>query len=70
MMSNPIFQQLQGGGMSFPQFMAQMRGKDPNAIINDMLASGKISQQQLNVVQQKAREMQGQLEQFRSMFGL
>lgn len=67
-MANPIYQQI-NGGMSFPQFMAQMRGKNPNAIINEMLSSGKISQQQLNAVQQQAKEMQGKLEQFRSMFG-
>lgn len=53
----------------FPQFMAQMRGKDPNQIINQMIQSGKINQQQLNMVQQQAQQMQGQFAQFKNMFG-
>ena len=53
----------------FPQFMQQMRGKDPNVIINQMLQSGKINQQQLNMVQQQAQQMQSQFAQFKNMFG-
>ena len=54
----------------FPQFMQQMKGKDPNQIINQMLQSGKINQQQLNMVQQQAQQMQNQFAQFKGMFGL
>lgn len=60
--NNPMEQQ-------FLQFMQQMQGKDPNAIIQQMLQSGQISQQQLNAVQQKAQQMQGMFGKFRGMFG-
>ena len=53
----------------FPQFMQQMKGKDPNQIISQMLQSGKINQQQLNMVQQQAQQMQSQFAQFKNMFG-
>lgn len=53
----------------FPQFMQQMKGKDPNQIINQMIQSGKINQQQLNMVQQQAQQMQNQFAQFKGMFG-
>ena len=63
-----------GGGrpnmmQQFQQFMTQMRGKDPNAIINEMVSSGKISQEQLNHVQQQAQQMQGMFSSMRGMFG-
>ncbi|MCQ2408811.1 MAG: hypothetical protein MJ065_09850 [Oscillospiraceae bacterium] len=54
--------------MQFPQFIQQMRGKDPNQIIQQMLQSGQLNQQQLNQAQQMARQMMPQLEQFRGMF--
>ena len=54
--------------MQFPQFVQAMRGKDPNAILAQMVQSGQISQQQLNQAQQMARQMSGQFEQFRGMF--
>ena len=61
---NPFFGVMGGGGrpnmmQQFQQFMQQMKGKDPNAIINEMVSSGKISQEQLNHVQQQAQQMSG-----------
>lgn len=53
----------------FLQFMNQMKGQDPNAIINKMVRSGQLSQDQLNQVQQQAQQVQKNLESFRSMFG-
>ena len=53
----------------FPQFMNQMKGQDPQQILNQMVSSGKISQQQLDQAQQMAQQMQAQLEGFKSMFG-
>lgn len=53
----------------FPQFMQQMRGQNPQKLLNQMLQSGRVSQQQLNKAQQMANQMQGQFEQFRGMFG-
>ena len=56
MMPNPM--QLMNG---FPQFMRQMQGQNPQQILNQMLQSGKVNQQQLNQAQQMAQQMQGLL---------
>ena len=71
---NPFFGAMGGGGrpnmmQQFQQFMQQMKGKEPNAIINEMVSSGKISQEQLNHVQQQAQQMQGMFDGMRGMFG-
>lgn len=63
-MINPM--QMMG---QFPQFMNQMRGKNPQQVLNQMMQSGRISQQQLNQAQQMARQMQPQFDGFRQMFG-
>lgn len=66
-MSNPLFNAL-GGGMpqgngpmqmmqQFMQFKQNFKG-DPKAEVEKMLQSGKISQQQLNQVQQMAGQFQ------------
>lgn len=64
MMNNPMQMLSQ-----FPQFMNQMRGKDPNQILQQMMQSGRVSQQQLNQAQQMANQMAGQFDQFKGMFG-
>ena len=71
---NPFFGVMGGGGrpnmmQQFQQFMQQMKGKDPNAIINELVSSGKISQEQLNHVQQQAQQMSGMFDGMRGMFG-
>ena len=53
----------------FPQFTQQMRGQDPQQLLNQLVQSGRVNQQQLNQAQQMAQQMQGQFEQFRGMFG-
>lgn len=69
-MSNPLFNAL-GGGMpqgngpmqmiqQFMQFKQNFKG-DPKAEVKKMLQSGKISQQQLNQVQQMAGQFQRML---------
>lgn len=78
-MSNSIFQAMnpakvpQGGPMNmmqaFQQFMSQNQGKNPNEMIQQLLSSGKLNQQQLNQVQQMAAQMEGQFSGLRSMFG-
>jgi hypothetical protein len=70
---NPFFG-VMGGGRSnmmqqFQQFMNQMKGKDPNAMIQEMVSSGRISQDQLNQVQKQAQQMSGMFEGMRGMFG-
>lgn len=69
-MSNPLFNAL-GGGLpqgngpmqmiqQFMQFKQNFKG-DPKAEVEKMLQSGKISQQQLNQVQQMAGQFQRML---------
>lgn len=69
-MSNPLFSAL-GGGMQqgngpmqmiqqFMQFKQNFKG-DPKEEVQKMLQSGKISQQQLNQVQQMAGQFQHML---------
>jgi len=71
---NPFFQAMGGNKQpnmmqQFQSFMQQMKGKDPNAIINEMVSSGKLTQEQLNQAQQQAQQMQGMFEGMRGMFG-
>lgn len=74
-MPNDLFRQMQnqGGGdplvQNFSNFMNQMRGQNPRDIINQLVQSGKVSQQQLNAVQQRAQQMSGIFGQFKSRFG-
>ena len=39
------------------QFRSEMQGKDPNAIIQEMMQSGKISQEQYNQARQQAQQI-------------
>lgn len=67
-MGNPLFNML-GGGMpqnpmnkmlqAYKKFRQEMQGKNPQEEINKMLQSGKLNQNQLNQIQQKAQQMQG-----------
>lgn len=54
----------------FNQFMQQMRGQDPTAILNQLLQSGRISQQQLNQAHQQAKNLENQFANIRKNFGL
>ena len=53
----------------FTQFMQSMRGRDPNQMINELVSSGRVSQEQLNQVQNQARQMEGMFGSIRGMFG-
>lgn len=53
----------------FQSFMQQMKGKDPNAMLQDLVSSGQVSQQQLDQAQKQAQQMQGMFEGMRGMFG-
>ena len=74
-MPNPIFQVLGGGNsqsnmmQQFQQFMNQMKGKDPNAMINELVSSGKLTHSQLDAAQKQAQQMRGMFEGMRGMFG-
>ena len=41
----------------FQQFMSQMQGKDPKAMLNDLVSSGRVPQEQLNAAQQQAQQL-------------
>jgi predicted PurR-regulated permease PerM len=68
-MANPLFQALGGGQMSgpmgqfqhmmqqFQQFKANFQG-DPQQEVQKLLQSGKITQQQLDQIQQMAKQFQ------------
>lgn len=70
-MPNPIFNALNGGNNQndierrFRNFLGQMKGRNANQEIQQLLQSGKITQQQLNQAQQMARQMQGFFSMFR-----
>ena len=53
----------------FNQFMQQMRGQDPNKLINQILSSGRINQSQINQAYQQVESMKGQLEGMKKNFG-
>lgn len=69
---NPLYNQYgnqQSGNLlqQFGQFMEQMKGKNPTEMINQFVNEGKVSQEQLNQAQAKARQMQGI---FKPFFGI
>ena len=69
---NPFFQAMgpkPNMMQQFQSFMQQMRGKDPNTMIQELVSSGRVSQQQLDAAQKQAQQMQGMFEGMRGMFG-
>ena len=59
---NPFFQAMGGNQQpymmqQFQSFMQQMRGKDPNAMIQELVSSGRVSQQQLDQAQKQAQQI-------------
>lgn len=63
-MSNPLFKALGGNQQpnmmaDFQRFMQQMQGRNPHQEIANLLQSGRVSQQQLNQVQQMAQQFAG-----------
>lgn len=74
-MPNPLFnamgssQQPMNFMQAFPKFMEQMKGKNPNEVLNEMLTSGKINQSQLDQAQKMARNIEGKMNGFKAMFG-
>lgn len=69
---NPFYQAMNPQNnlkQQFQQFMAQMQGRNPNAMIQELVSSGRVSQQQLDQAQKQAQQMQGMFEGMRGMFG-
>lgn len=73
-MANPLFNAMNKNAApknffdTFPDFMQQMKGKNPNEILNNLITSGKVSQQQLDAAQRQAQQMSGMFDKFRGMF--
>lgn len=64
---NPLYEQMNGNQTTlnaFANFMNQMKGKNPDAIIQQLMSSGRINQAQLNQAQQMAQQMRGVFEPF------
>lgn len=73
-MPNELYKQMQTRGgnpmeQNFMNFMSQMRGQNPRAIIDQMVQSGRLSQSQLNAVQQQAGQVSGVLGAIKGRFG-
>ena len=54
----------------FNIFMQQMKGRDPNALLNQLISSGKVSQEQINNAQKQVENLKGQFENMKKFFGL
>lgn len=53
----------------FFSFMQQARGQNPQQIINSMLSSGKLTQEQYAQVQERANQIGSQFESMKNTFG-
>lgn len=62
-MINPIEKQ-------FNMFMQQMKGQDPNQLLNQLVSSGKVSQNQINQAHKQVENLKSQLDGLRKTFGL
>nr|DAG75038.1 MAG TPA: Protein of unknown function (DUF2680) [Caudoviricetes sp.] len=74
-MPNPLYNEMQKNTPNqletvFERFMNQFKGQNPTAIINQMVQSGQISQAQLNVAQDRARQLSSMFEGLREKFNL
>lgn len=56
--------------MQFNQFMQQIKGQDPNVLLQRLVSSGRVSQQQLDAAQKQADLYKTQFESMRKTFGL
>lgn len=68
-MSNPLFQQLQGGTPANPMLQQFMQFKrnfngNPQQAVQELINSGRISQSQVNQYAQQANDLYQQLKNF------
>ena len=73
-MPNELYQQMQGRQgnpleQNFMNFMNQFRGQNPRQIIDSLVSSGKLTQQQLNAAQQRAGQVSDMFGGFKPRFG-
>lgn len=53
----------------FNAFMQQMKGKDPNVLLNQLVSSGQVSQEQINNAHKQVENLKGQFENMKKFFG-
>ena len=53
----------------FNIFMQQMKGRDPNELLNQLISSGKVSQEQINNAHKQVENLKGQFENMKKFFG-
>lgn len=53
----------------FKAFMEQMKGQNPNELLNNVIQQKGITQQQINELQSKAQQIMPQMEALKNMFG-
>ena len=53
----------------FSLFMQQMRGQDPNAVLNQLVSSGRVSQEQINQAHKQVENFKSQFENMKKFFG-
>ncbi len=74
-MGNPFFQSTGGNAsqgdmfLMFPKFMNQMKGQNSDAMLNELLSSGRVNQAMLNTAQQQAQKLISKFDSMKSMFG-
>ena len=56
--------------MQFTQFMQQMKGQNPTAILNQIVSSGRVNQAQINQAYKQVDNFKSQLENVRKNFNL
>lgn len=54
----------------FQNFMNQMKGKNADEMINQIVSNGYINQKELNMVQNMANNISNQFSSMKQMFGL
>lgn len=61
-MANPFYAAIGGSNQpdimrQFQRFMQQMQGRNPRMILDEFIASGRISQSQLDAAQRQAHQL-------------
>lgn len=61
-MQNPL-------NIAFNMFMQQMRGRDPQAMLDQLIASGRIDQRKLDLAQKNVEALKSKLDPMKNNFG-
>lgn len=73
---NSIYQMMNKGPQNnnmmaqFQKFMNAYKGQDPRQMLQQIIGSGKVSQDQLNQAQNTAGQISGMLQSMRGQFGM